>query len=109
MSEFKCPKCGAKPHEHGKGETELCSGRIRGELCEGLICECDFFEADTDGKDDHGESESNPCEEANCYHCGWGGRMPPMSDTKDWPPWAKTALKEGWKPPGGWQPKGEAK
>lgn len=101
MRMYKCPKCNAPPHKHGKGGSEWCMNGP--EDCEGLICECgDEYGTDAD---DHGESESNICENANCYHCGWGGRLPLISDTKRWPPWAKTALKEGWRPPSGWEPK----
>ena len=106
MSEFKCPECSAPPHKCGKGGASRCLNRGN---CEGLLCECDDsddIESDTNA-DDHGQSESNPCESANCYHCGWGGRLPPSADTKRWPPWAKTALKEKWRPPSGWQPKGK--
>lgn len=108
MNEFKCPSCQAPPHKHGKRKTDICYGAPYKD-CEGLICECqpsDDPEDDTN-KDNHGEDESNPCVEANCYHCGWGGRLPVVSNTKNWPKWAKTALDEGWKPPVNWQPKGK--
>lgn len=70
MSKFKCPKCGAKPGEHGKGGPEACHETSR-EQCQGVICEC----AD-EGVKTHGEVASDPCPSANCYHCGWGGTLP---------------------------------
>jgi hypothetical protein len=88
--EFKCPKCQAPPNTHGKGGEEKC--RYRGEGCMGFICECD-----SEGEEDHGESFANPCTEANCYHCGWGGTFPVKP--KGLQAWEKKALEAGWVPP----------
>lgn len=33
-----------------------------------------------------------PARLANCYHCGWGGRLPPESDTKNWMGTVETAM-----------------
>lgn len=95
--EWKCPECGAKPNKHGKGGNTACQyreGRIGS--CEGLICECD---GDT-GKD-HGQIKSDVCENARCYHCGWGGRMPPTAiDPSKLRGWQKKAWDAGWRPVG---------
>ena len=65
---WKCPKCGAPNDGHGKGE---CQDKFGGRMCQGLICEC---EVDSDSPD-HGTAKE-PCKEAVCYHCGWGGELP---------------------------------
>lgn len=93
MSKFACPKCGATPERHGKGE---CLSRNT-KTCVGFICECS-----DDGTVDHGETLANPCREANCYHCEWGGTVPAMP--AKWPAWAKKAAEEGWTAPDGWMP-----
>jgi hypothetical protein len=92
--DWACPKCGAKPSEHGKGGETKCRDRY----CEGFICECDGDQADA-----HGELLSDVCEQANCHHCGWGGKFPrpPRSAL----PWEKKALAAGWSPPDGWSVK----
>jgi hypothetical protein len=73
-----CPKCGAEEGKHGKGGHEEClhpsRRHYRGEedgVCRGLLCECDG----RTGKD-HGQTKDDICENARCYHCGWGGRVP---------------------------------
>lgn len=92
--EWKCPKCGATANSCGKEiDDPLCGGSS----CTGFICECD-----TDTDDEHGNHWTNPCPNANCYHCGWGGSFPKKPGKM--PPWAKKALEAGWKPPEGWQP-----
>lgn len=95
--EWKCPKCGALPNRHGRGR---CRDRLDGVegICSGFICECD----NADNGDDHGESYSDPCFGAMCYHCGWRDEFP--KPPAKWPKWTKTALAEGWTPPKGWQP-----
>lgn len=87
MGKWACPKCGAVYHKHGKGECMNSHGQ-----CEGLICDCEF-----DTTEGHGESLSDPCENANCYHCGWGGTLP-IPKRKPLP-WEKKALAAGWTPP----------
>lgn len=96
VTKWKCPKCGAAWNKHGKG---VCLQRG---TCEGLVCEC---EEDEPSKL-HGETAEDPCPEATCYHCGWGGMMPytPEEDMKSWPAWAKTAVENGWVPPKKWRP-----
>lgn len=89
--EFKCPECDAKPHQHGKGGKEKCVA-INGD-CDGFVCEC-FEGGDLD---DHGESFSNPCFDARCYHCGWRGQIPILP--KKLQAWEKKALEAGWIPP----------
>jgi hypothetical protein len=74
---WKCPKCGAPVHGHGKGGEDACqykpqSASCQGLSCEGLLCECEY-EGDMS---DHGQTEDNVCENAHCYHCGWTGSMP---------------------------------
>jgi hypothetical protein len=91
--EWACPECGAKPGKHGKGGKEKCEYHRGSHVtCVGFVCECS-----DDGDDDHGLVMSNTCPEANCYHCGWGGQMPPMP--KKIAPWEKKALEAGWTPP----------
>jgi len=87
---WACPKCKAQANEHGKGS---CEGRDY--FCLGFICECEG-----DQEPDHGGTYSNPCPNANCYHCGWGGKFPkPPGKIL---PWEKKALEAGWTPPAGW-------
>ena len=62
---WKCPECGAPCNKHGRGACIAAGGS-----CAGLICDC---EEDT-GKD-HGTIK-DPCPNAACYHCGWGGAIP---------------------------------
>ena len=95
---WACPKCGAPSNGHGKGGGGSCING-RGTTCEGFVCECP-----SDGSGTHGTHE-DPCLEANCYHCGWGGEFPPPGfDPKKLKGWAKTAFAAGWKPPIGWTP-----
>lgn len=89
--EWKCPKCDAPPNKHGKGGREECAVRTS-DGCMGFICEC---EEDT-GKE-HGTTLSDPCQAANCYHCGWGGTFPVKP--KGLQTWEKKALEAGWTPP----------
>jgi hypothetical protein len=94
---WACPKCGANADRHGKG---VCLNSEPG-ACAGFLCECD----DPYTALAHGESHDDPCENAYCYHCGWGGTFPvPLFDPKKLTGWAKTALANGWKPPTGWTP-----
>lgn len=69
---WACPKCGADAGKHGKGGRDECQ-YARGSLteCGGFICECD-----DDGGGTHGTTLKDPCPQANCYHCGWGGTYP---------------------------------
>jgi hypothetical protein len=99
--EWKCPKCGAPPNGCGKGGYEKCQNRSSfQESCSGFLCLC----ADDSGLE-HGETYSDPCPEANCYHCGWGGTFPlPKYDVKKLKGWAKKAYEAGWRPPEGWTP-----
>jgi len=97
MAEWKCPECDAPAHKHGRGGKTKCVSDDDLLNCEGLVCECDVDD-DIDG--DHGLSQNDPCENAVCYHCGWGGRLPPKP--KKMAPWEKKALEAGWKPPAGW-------
>lgn len=98
---FRCPKCGATPSKHGKGGEDACvelNGR-RSVDCTGILCEC-FQDAELvrrSDEPDHGESFTNPCEHANCYHCGWCGTLP--AKPKGLAPWEKKALEAGWSPP----------
>lgn len=97
LSEWKCPKCGAKAHEHGPGRRDKCQYNQGGKDCEGLICECDDGSCDAD--DDHGMICTNTCKNANCYCCGWGGELP--VPPKKMQPWEKKAFEAGWTPPPG--------
>jgi hypothetical protein len=85
---WRCPKCGVGAHEHPKGmkRPKSCVEEY-GSECEGLLCECDQCENDHDpdsdpDAEDHGLNAGNPCANANCYHCGWGGRIPPAKAKK---------------------------
>ena len=93
--EFKCPKCDAPPHACGKGGREKCE--YGSSPCEGFICECDPFDCPESEQENHGTSLENPCHEANCYHCGWGGKHPKAP--KGLQAWEKKALEAGWKMP----------
>jgi hypothetical protein len=95
--EFKCPKCNAPPHEHGKGRCTDRIGQREGGDCEGFICDCDSDEFPQSADDDHGKTFSNPCETASCYHCGFAGRVPVKP--KGLQSWEKKALEAGWTPP----------
>jgi hypothetical protein len=97
MFKFECPKCGAKPHQHGKGGKDKCQYDPYVQTCEGLICDCDMIQCPESEEPDHGTSLSNPCQEANCYHCGWGGTVPVAP--KGLQAWEKKALAAGWQPP----------
>lgn len=89
---FRCPKCGAEPQKHGKGRC------LNGDReCDGLICECMADEFPDSEHPDHGESFTNPCATANCYHCGWGGTVP--AKPKGLQAWERKALEAGWTPP----------
>jgi hypothetical protein len=92
--DFKCPKCSAEPHKHGKGN---CINDSRTIDCEGLICDCDLEECPLSDQAGHGETFENPCTEANCYHCGWGGTVPVTP--KGLQAWEKKALAAGWTMP----------
>lgn len=87
---FCCPKCGATPNEHGKGDC-----RNRRFECTGFLCECDFDE-ESDAPD-HGVSLSNPCSNAQCDHCGWSGTVP--VNRSKLLAWEKKALDAGWTMP----------
>lgn len=97
-TEWACPKCNAQPQKHGNGP---CQYYEDAKACEGFLCECDF----DDDAPEHGTSQDHPCQNANCYHCNWGGTFPPPPfNPKKLPKWAKTAFEAGWRPPDGWQP-----
>lgn len=87
--EFKCPKCEALPNECGSKKVP-CLGHNG---CMGFICDC----AEEDTAEDHGTTFSNPCPEANCYHCGWGGRFPLLP--RGMQAWEKKAAAAGWTMP----------
>jgi len=91
--EWKCPKCGAPAHGHGKGGLDKCDYEDPAGLCEGFICECMI----DDNDECHGMTLENPCPEANCYHCGWGGTFP--VPPKGLQAWEKKALAAGWTMP----------
>lgn len=96
---WECPQCGAVAGKHGNGGKSKCISTTAG--CDGLICECDPRDLGNDySAKDHGVSHSNPCQNASCYHCGWGGRLPPVP--KKMQPWEKKAMDAGWTPPAGW-------
>lgn len=91
--EWKCPACGAHAGKHGKGGKDKCEDRhaTDGSPCQGFICEC------VSEEDDHGETFTTVCPDANCYHCGWAGSFPVKP--KKLAPWEKKALEAGWAPP----------
>lgn len=70
MAAWECPKCGAGWAECGEGECQSPKGFV----CSGLCCECP--RAGVPGGSTHGELEDFPCENAQCYHCGWKGCLP---------------------------------
>lgn len=88
---WKCPNCDAPWGRHGKGECEC--GAVSTELCDGLVCECKQYQR----KQGHGTTLPDPCTDANCYHCGWSGRMPQLP--KGLQAWERKALDAGWTPP----------
>lgn len=98
---FRCPKCGAGAHEHplGMKKPKACIEE-QGTACEGVLCECGDAGDPDSGSDpdaeDHGLTAGNPCANANCYHCGWGGRLPPKK--KGEPAWKAKARAAGWSP-----------
>lgn len=94
-SEWNCPKCGAGANEHGAGGRDKCNEGATS--CQGFICECDPRDNAASEQDDHGTSLTNPCREANCYHCGWGGTFP--KNPKGLQTWEKKALDAGWTMP----------
>ncbi len=89
---FKCPRCGAEPQKHGKGRCLQDTT-----TCDGLICECDPRDDPKVDDDDHGDTFTNPCRFANCYHCGWGGTVPVKP--KGMQAWERKALDAGWTMP----------
>lgn len=89
---FQCPKCTARPNEHGVGACAE-RGKFLGR-CPGFICECD---SPTSDEPDHGQSFTNLCSEAVCFHCGWSGTFPVKP--KSLLAWEKKALDAGWKMP----------
>ena len=89
--EWRCPKCGAHAHEHGKGGIDECKHDDCNGLCEGFICECD------NESPNHGLTLENPCTSAYCYHCEWGGTFP--VPPKGLQAWEKKALAAGWTMP----------
>lgn len=109
-SYWRCPKCNAPAHGHGKTVSHVCDGE--GSTCEGMICECEL-----DTGPSHGKPE-DPCPNATCYHCGWGGQLPSKAVVAQWKRdeaakkidpktltgWAKEAWTAGWRPPVGWKP-----
>lgn len=86
---WACPQCGSEPEKHGKGGASKCDYDRHGS-CVGFLCECDDHDSDRD----HGMTFSDPCPNANCYHCGWGGEFPVKP--KGIQPWEKKALEAGW-------------
>lgn len=97
-AEWKCPRCEAPANACGKDKPHLFNGHVCNEKhCSGFLCECDHDTAES-----HGETADDPCKNANCYHCGWGGEFPlPPFKLKGW---AKKAWDAGWRPPAGWTP-----
>ena len=91
--DWNCPKCGADANKCGKKPTDMCDGKHGDESCMGFICECDTENVD----EAHGQSLEYPCPEANCYHCGWGGKFP--KPPRGLQAWEKKALEAGWTPP----------
>ena len=87
---WSCPRCGAKANKCGKGGREACKylEGVEGD-CNGFLCECDV-----DGEL-HGMTLLDQCQEANCYHCGWGGQFPLSNELKGW---QKKAWDAGWRP-----------
>ena len=99
---WKCPKCKAPAHDHGKGGKQECQDElsVAADACEGFICECDPSDWPESERDDHGTTLTNPCHNATCFHCGeFEGTFPP--DPKSIKGWEKKALAAGWTPPPG--------
>lgn len=96
---YACLRCKSKPNKHGTvpryAKTEHGN---RKDYCEGVLCQC----PGDDVLETHGETFENPCLEAHCGCCGWGGRLPPLP--KKMLPWERKALDAGWAPPDGWNP-----
>lgn len=89
--EWKCPKCGAPANGHGRGGRDRCQ-EGPGNECSGFLCMC------TDDTDEHhGETFADPCHEAVCHHCNWGGTFPVKP--KGLQAWEKKALDAGWTMP----------
>lgn len=88
---WACPECGAEAMKHGAGGKEKCKERREGN-CSGFLCDCTGDVADM-----HGNTLEDPCPEARCYHCGWGGEFP--RKPKGLLAWEKKALEAGWVPP----------
>ena len=91
--EWLCPRCKASANAHGAGGEEKCDSlRYESGSCSGFICEC----AD-DTPESHGVTFVDPCENANCYHCGWSGTFPVKP--KGLQVWERKALEAGWSMP----------
>lgn len=90
--EWKCPKCGAIPNEHGKGGSAKCQSPHQA-CCEGFLCDC----GEPGDDPEHGDTLANPCPEAYCHHCGWGGSFPVKP--KGLLAWEKNAIEAGWAMP----------
>ena len=86
---WACPQCGAVPNKHGEGGGGECLDL--GDTCGGFVCECMI---DTPN---HGETLTDQCLEAHCYHCDWGGVFP--QQPKGLQAWEKKAIAAGWTPP----------
>lgn len=104
---WHCPKCNAPANDHGKGGREKCKERTT--FCDGLICQCDEEDSDAHG------TPAEPCPDAYCHHCEWGGQVPGRQavaaykaeqriDPKKLRGWAATAWEAGWRPPAKWKP-----
>ena len=94
---WACPECGAKWNEHGKDGAEGCKDRWAPDgTCQGLVCECEDNQR-SGSAPDHGETFSDVCRNAVCYHCGWEGSLP--RKPKGLQAWEKKALDAGWLPP----------
>lgn len=67
VPKWACPRCGAGANECGKEIAHLHTGEpCNDERCNGFLCECDW-----DTSEEHGQTLSDRCANANCYHCGW--------------------------------------
>ena len=93
---WACPKCGATDTEHGKGGAGECVRPDGHGRCGGFLCRCEG-----EGAAAHGTTVADPCPNARCYHCKWGGTFP--VPPKRAAPWEKNALAAGWTPPRGWR------
>lgn len=95
---FVCPRCKSQPNGHGTvaryAKTEH---RPNMDYCEGVLCRCEHDTVET-----HGETFEDPCLQAYCGCCGWGGRLPVLP--KKMLPWERKALEAGWAPPATWDP-----